>query len=256
MRRFVLLISLMALLSLALSVPARAVHHDSCLSVHARAIGQNLGGGRTEATIVHAGILNGTTSGQLEIIGGTPPVLNVIGTGVLTTHHGTLAVSIVGTFNAATGVFEATGQIVHVDRHLRRRHWNARVRRSRGSAQRPLHPNHHRNGLLRARLIGRHATECAPLSPSGLGHTDVPSRTYGSRVLMLGSFQRSFACSRSDFEDWAPSTAATNPAPGPYSRPNVTATTMSGLRVRPSSCSSSSQLSRAASPGPAGVVAV
>ena len=113
MRRLLLLISLMALLSLALSVPARAVHHDSCLSVHARAIGQNLGGGRTEATIVHAGILNGTTSGQLKIIGGTPPVLNVVGTGVLTTHHGTLAVSIVGTFNAATGVFEATGQVVH-----------------------------------------------------------------------------------------------------------------------------------------------
>jgi hypothetical protein len=131
MRRLVLL-SLMALSLLVLSVPARAatevrdhlsgvgtqtttaaVHHDSCLSVHARAIGQNLGGGRTEAMIVHAGILNGTTSGQLHITGGTPPVLTVVGTGVLTTHHGTLTVSVVGTFNAATGLFEATGQVVH-----------------------------------------------------------------------------------------------------------------------------------------------
>jgi hypothetical protein len=93
---------------------ARAgVQHDSCLSVNASAIGQNLGGGRTEATIFHAGILNGTTSAQLEITGGTPPVLTFVGTGVLTTHHGTLTVSTVGTFNGATGAFEATGQVVH-----------------------------------------------------------------------------------------------------------------------------------------------
>ena len=90
-----------------------AVDHDSCLSVNARAIGQNLGHGQTRATITHAGILNGTTTGQLEITGGTPPLLTVVGTGVLTTHHGTLTVSVAGTFNAATGVFEATGQIVH-----------------------------------------------------------------------------------------------------------------------------------------------
>ena len=112
MRRLVLLISLTALSSLVLSVPARAatVHDDSCLSVHARAIGQNLGGGRTEATIVHAGILNGTTSGQLAMTGGeSPPVFTVMGTGVLTTHHGTLTVSVVGTFNAATGLFQANG---------------------------------------------------------------------------------------------------------------------------------------------------
>ena len=74
-------------------------------SVHARAIGQNLGHGQTEATIVHAGILNGTTVGQLQITGGTPPVVTVVGTGVLTTDHGTLTVSVVGTFNGATGCF-------------------------------------------------------------------------------------------------------------------------------------------------------
>ena len=90
-----------------------SVQHDSCLSVNATAIGQNLGGGQTEATIFHAGILNGTTTAQLEITGGTPPALTVVGTGVLTTHHGTLTVSPVGTFNGATGVLEATGQVVH-----------------------------------------------------------------------------------------------------------------------------------------------
>jgi hypothetical protein len=86
--------------------------HDSCRSVNALAIGQNLGHGRTTSTIVHAGILNGTTVGQLEITGGTPPVLTVAGTGVLTTNHGTLTLSIVGTFNQATGAIEATGQVV------------------------------------------------------------------------------------------------------------------------------------------------
>lgn len=87
--------------------------HDSCLSVNALAIGQNLGHGRTTSTIVHAGILNGTTTAQLEITGGTPPLLTLAGTGVLTTHNGTLTLSIVGTFNQATGAIEATGQVVH-----------------------------------------------------------------------------------------------------------------------------------------------
>jgi hypothetical protein len=90
-----------------------AVPHDSCLSVNARAAGQNLGHGRTAATITHAGILNGTTAGQLEVTGGTPPLLTVVGTGVLTTNHGSLTVSVAGTFNTATGVFEATGHVVH-----------------------------------------------------------------------------------------------------------------------------------------------
>jgi hypothetical protein len=89
-----------------------AVDHGSCLSVHATAIGQFLGGGRTTSTIVHAGILNGTTEGQLEITGGTPPVVTLVGTGVLTTHDGTLTLSIGGTLNQATGAFEASGHVV------------------------------------------------------------------------------------------------------------------------------------------------
>jgi hypothetical protein len=93
-------------------IATAAVHHDSCLNVDARAIGQNLGHGRTTSTIFHAGILNGTTIGQLEITGGTPPVLTVVGTGVLTTNHGTLTLSLAGTFNQATGAFEATGHVV------------------------------------------------------------------------------------------------------------------------------------------------
>jgi hypothetical protein len=111
--RMLVLVSAAVVTAGGAQTTSAAVHHDVCLSVNARAIGQNLGHGRTQATITHAGILNGTTTGQLEVTGGTPPVLTVVGTGVLTTHHGTLTVSVVGTFNGATGVFEATGQVIH-----------------------------------------------------------------------------------------------------------------------------------------------
>jgi hypothetical protein len=91
---------------------ATAAPHDSCLTVNATAVGQNLGGGQTTSTILHAGILNGTSTAQLHITGGTPPVINLVGTGVLTTNDGTLTVSTVGTLNQATGAIEATGHIV------------------------------------------------------------------------------------------------------------------------------------------------
>jgi hypothetical protein len=86
--------------------------HGTCFAVHATATGQNLGHGRTTSTITHDGMFNGTTIGQLQITGGTPPVLTVIGTGVLTTDHGTLTVSTAGTVNQATGAINVTGQVV------------------------------------------------------------------------------------------------------------------------------------------------
>ena len=110
--RMLVLLSAAVVTSGGAQIATAAVHHDSCLSVDARAIGQNLGHGRTTSTIFHAGILNGTTDAQLEITGGTPPVLALVGTGVLTTHHGTLTLSVAGTFNQATGAFETTGNVV------------------------------------------------------------------------------------------------------------------------------------------------
>ena len=91
---------------------AETVDHGSCLTVNATAIGQNLGHGRTTSTVVHAGILNGTTEGQLQITGGHPPVVTVVGVGVLTAKHGTLTLEVTGTLNQATGAFEFTGQVV------------------------------------------------------------------------------------------------------------------------------------------------
>ncbi len=86
--------------------------HGTCLTVDATATGQNLGGGQTTSTIAHAGIFNGTSTAQLQITGGTPPVVTVVGTGVLATDHGTLTVSTAGTFNQATGAIDLTGQVV------------------------------------------------------------------------------------------------------------------------------------------------
>ena len=86
--------------------------HDSCMDVSGQAMGQNLGGGHTMGTIVHAGMFNGTTEALLTITGGHPPIVTFTGTGTLTTNHGTITVTPVGTLNQATGEFQATGQVV------------------------------------------------------------------------------------------------------------------------------------------------
>jgi hypothetical protein len=112
MKTFGVFVLLFAAVLAASGGGTAATHHDSCLTVDARSTGQNLGHGRTTATISHAGIFNGTSTAQLQITGGHPPVITLAGTGVLTTQHGTLTVSVVGTLNQVTGAIETTGQIV------------------------------------------------------------------------------------------------------------------------------------------------
>ena len=91
---------------------AAATSDDAaCRPVHARGVGQDLGGGNTTATITRGGILNGTTNAHFDITGGTPPALTFEGTIVFTTKKGTLTASIAGTFNVATGAFAATGAV-------------------------------------------------------------------------------------------------------------------------------------------------
>jgi hypothetical protein len=85
--------------------------HGDCRAVRARGVGQDLGGGRTTATITRGGILNGTTAAMFGITGGTPPVLTFAGTVVFTTKRGTLTIGIAGTFNVATGAFDASGPV-------------------------------------------------------------------------------------------------------------------------------------------------
>jgi hypothetical protein len=86
-------------------------HHDNCISVSGSAFGQNLGGGHTMGTIVHAGMFNGTSEAQLTITGGHPPIVTFTGTATFTNNQGTITVIPTGTLNQATGEFQATGQI-------------------------------------------------------------------------------------------------------------------------------------------------
>jgi hypothetical protein len=110
--RIVLVVLVAAVIAGSAQTATAQVHDGSCLSVDARGYGQFLGHGRTAGTIVHAGILNGTSSAQLQITGGHPPIVTVAGTGVLTAHDGTLTVSFTGTINQSTGEFQLTGQII------------------------------------------------------------------------------------------------------------------------------------------------
>ena len=83
---------------------------EGCRNVHAVGLGQDVGGGNTTATITHGGVLNGTTAGHFDI-SGSPPAFTITGTVVFTTKHGTLSVSLVGSFDVTSGAFNATGPI-------------------------------------------------------------------------------------------------------------------------------------------------
>ena len=83
----------------------------SCHKINAKGVGQDLGGGMTEAQIIGGGLLQGTTQGSFAITGGAPPVFTIAGTVLFTTHQATLTVAVVGTFNVATGAFAATGPV-------------------------------------------------------------------------------------------------------------------------------------------------
>jgi hypothetical protein len=104
--------SLMALVmvnALLLISPVQAA--SSCHTINAKGVGQDLGGGKTEATINEGGLLDGTTVGNFTIIGVSGTVASFEGTVTFTTNKGTLTVAIVGTLEAATGAFGASGQV-------------------------------------------------------------------------------------------------------------------------------------------------
>jgi hypothetical protein len=113
--KLVLRILLAALLVVAAAptaiATATATEQGDCHSVMAVGAGQDLGGGNTTATISHGGFLNGTTAAHFDITGGSPPVFTIQGTLVLTAKHGTLTLSVSGTFNVATGAFDASGSV-------------------------------------------------------------------------------------------------------------------------------------------------
>jgi hypothetical protein len=82
----------------------------SCHKINAKGVGQDLGGGMTEAHIIGGGLLHGTTDGNFST-SGSPPVFSIAGTVTFTTNKATLTVSVTGTFNVATGEFMAFGPV-------------------------------------------------------------------------------------------------------------------------------------------------
>ena len=83
----------------------------SCHKINAKGVGQDLGGGNTEAHVIGGGLLQGTTRAHFDITGGSAPVFVIHGTLIVTTNQATLTVHLGGTFNVATGAFVSTGPV-------------------------------------------------------------------------------------------------------------------------------------------------
>ena len=81
----------------------------SCHKINAKGIGQDLGNGSTQATIIGGGILHGTTLGQFSIISVNPPVASFEGTVTFTTKQGGAVVTVDGVLDITTGEFSASG---------------------------------------------------------------------------------------------------------------------------------------------------
>jgi hypothetical protein len=112
MRALVTLIRPLLLLVLgALLVVGQAQAAETCHTLHAKAVGQDLGGGKTTAQVIGGGLLHGTTVGNFAITGMSGSVASIEGTVTFTTKDGTLTVALMGTFDPANGTFSAAGPI-------------------------------------------------------------------------------------------------------------------------------------------------
>jgi hypothetical protein len=87
-------------------------------TINARGVGQDLGGGATEAEINGGGLLEGTTAAQFTItdFSGTVAsfagtVASFAGTVTFTTNLATLVVTVTGTLDVVSGEFSASGPV-------------------------------------------------------------------------------------------------------------------------------------------------
>ena len=109
LRRVVLLFLFVVVGTLITVSQARAA--ASCHKINAKGVGQDLGGGVTEADIIGGGLLQGTTAGNFVIGDFSGTVATIGGTVVFTTNQATLTVTVTGTFDVATGEFSASGPV-------------------------------------------------------------------------------------------------------------------------------------------------
>ena len=114
LRRLVLplVVCLAAALTLAPPASAGTRHHQQghvrCVPVQATGVGQDLGGGRTTATISVHGFEVGTTTAAFTISGIDGTVASFTGPIIFTGLGGTLTAQVTGTLDVATGAFTST----------------------------------------------------------------------------------------------------------------------------------------------------
>ena len=99
----------LALACVFTAAPASAA--ESCHKINAKGIGQDLGGGRTTANISGGGLLNGTTVGNFSVTALSGTVATIEGTVKFTANKSTLTVAVNGTFDTASGDFNASGPV-------------------------------------------------------------------------------------------------------------------------------------------------
>jgi hypothetical protein len=110
LKRSLVLSALVGVVALAGQVrPAASA--VSCHSINANGLGQDLGGGMTQAKILGGGLLEGTTKGAFTITGFSGTVASIAGTVEFTTNRSTLTVTVAGTFDVVSGAFSASGPV-------------------------------------------------------------------------------------------------------------------------------------------------
>ena len=83
----------------------------SCHTINARGVGQDLGGGATEARDQRRRVAQGRTAAQFTITDFSGTVASFAGTVTFTTDLGTLVVTVTGTLDVVSGEFSASGPV-------------------------------------------------------------------------------------------------------------------------------------------------
>jgi hypothetical protein len=100
-------------------VAALAKPSPICLQVSADGVGQDLGGGRTTATISVAGVIIGTTEASFAVNGIDGTVASFTGDIIFRNSYGTLVAPVSGTLDTASGHFVSTSTTVSGTRAYR-----------------------------------------------------------------------------------------------------------------------------------------
>ena len=111
-----LLLSIVVALATVPAGAAQAAAPDHagaiCTPVHATGVGQDLGGGKTQATISVGRIVVGQTNALFTPTPSEGATVSFTGPIVFTSAAGTLTAQVAGTLDAATGDFQATSMSI------------------------------------------------------------------------------------------------------------------------------------------------